>query len=98
MFTRNAHIAAIGTPRPIYDAIWPPSPGHSPHVADAIQVALRDIVTLPAVLSVQLIRARPAISTGRSMPKYPPSTPLMVNTRGTRTYSLSMAVLATHGE
>ena len=30
--------------------------------------------------------------------KYPSPTPLMVTTCGTRTYSLSVAVLATHGE
>ena len=98
VFTRNAHITVIGTPRPVDDAPWPPSPGHSPHVADAIQVALRDTVALPTVLSVQIIRARPAIRTGRSMPKYPSSTPVVVSTRETRTYSLSVAVLATHGE
>ena len=98
VFTRNAHITVIGTPRPVDDTPWPPSPGHSPHVADAIQVALRDIVALPAVLSVQLIRARPTISTDRSMPKYPSPTPITVTTHGTRTYSLSVAVLATHGE
>ena len=47
---------------------------------------------------MQLIRARPAISTDRLMPKHPSSTPPVVTTRGTRTYSLSVAVLATHGE
>ena len=98
IFTRNVHITVIGTPRPIDDTPWPPSPGHSPHVVDAIQAALRDIVALPAVLSVQRIRARPTTSTDRSMPKYPSSVPMMVTTRGTRTYSLSVVVLATRGE
>ena len=32
------------------------------------------------------------------MPKYPSPTLMVVTTHGTRTYSLSMAVLATHGE
>jgi len=32
------------------------------------------------------------------MPKYPSPTPITVTTHGTRTYSLSVAVLATHGE
>ena len=98
VFTRNAHITVIGTPRTTDGAPWPPSPGHSPHVADAVQVALQDVMALPAVLMVQLIRARPAISTNRLMPKHPSPTPLVVTARGTRTYSLSMAVLATHGE
>ena len=98
ILTRNAHITVIGTPRPIDDTPWPPSPGHSPHVVDAIQAALRDIVALPTVLSVQLIRARPTTSTDRSMPKYPSPVPMMVTARGTYTYSLSVAVLATRGE
>ena len=98
ILTRNAHITVIGTPRPIDDTPWPPSPGHSPHVADAVQAALRDIVALPTVLSVHLIRARPATSTDRSMPKYPSPVPMMVTARGTYTYSLSVAVLATRGE
>ena len=68
------------------------------HVADAIQVALRDIVALPAVLSVQLIRARPTTNTDCSMPKYPSLAPLVVTICGKCTYSLSTAVLATHGE
>ena len=62
-----------------------------------LQAAPRDIVALPAALSVQLIRARPTTRTDRSMPKYPSPTPIMVTTHGTRTYSFSVAVLATNG-
>ena len=58
----------------------------------------RMLTRLPAVLSGHLIRARPTTSTDRSTPKYPSPAPMMVTTRGTRTYSLSVAVLATHGE